>query len=137
MQTWFEQSRPFFASLSDFAGGDARQEALELPTAGAADTAGGPLKSLQRWIVTNPCPDKKLGDRLNLMVARYGYLELASAADRTPLDDEERAALTEHLWESIDDVVARIERGSLLFDARTVLPGEDAALLDAIAMHAR
>jgi hypothetical protein len=108
MQTWFEQSRPFFASLSDFAGGDARQEALELPTAGAADTAGGPLKSLQRWIVTNPCPDKKLGDRLNLMVARYGYLELASAADRTPLDDEERAALTEHLWESIDDVVARI-----------------------------
>lgn len=107
MQTWLERSRTHLESLSDVAGGAARQGALEIPSGGAA-TDGNPMQSLRQWIETNPCPDPKLADRLNLMVARFGYLELTSVEDRKALDNEERAALTKRFWESLDDVVGRL-----------------------------
>jgi hypothetical protein len=97
MQPWLEQSRQFFMPLSN-------AETLTVDT----ETISGTLKSLQQWMVTNPCPDMMLGDRVNMIVARYGYLALVGAADRTALDEDQQAALNERLRKLVDDLVALI-----------------------------
>jgi L-seryl-tRNA(Ser) seleniumtransferase len=63
------------------------------------------------------------------------------AADPAPVDDEEEAIrpdggsasrLAARLRRGAPAVIARVERDLLLFDPRTVLPGEEDALLAAI-----
>ena len=52
-----------------------------------------------------------LGDRVNMIVARYGYLGLVGAADRPALDEDQQAALNERRRKLIDDLIALIAEG--------------------------
>ena len=77
-------------------------------TADTAETINATLRSLQHWMATNPCPDRELSDRINLVAARYGYLELVDARDRRVLGDEHRAALNKRIRKLNNDLVMLI-----------------------------
>ena len=63
-----------------------------------------------------------------------GTLAEAALASAGVAIDGDAERLAELLRAGDPPVVARIHEGRLLFDARTVLPGEDEALLAAIAI---
>ena len=98
-----EQARRIFISLSH--------------TEVSAVDAGAPnvtLKSLQEWMVTNPCPDGMLGDQVHMIVARYGYRALAGAEDRMALDESQKAELNERrkLGDDLVALLAEVEQVS-------------------------
>jgi L-seryl-tRNA(Ser) seleniumtransferase len=66
------------------------------------------------------------------LVGGGAYAEESLTSAGIALDVEDAEALAARLRSNEPPVVARIERGAVLLDARTVLPGEDGALIDAI-----
>ena len=71
------------------------------------------------------------------VVGGGAYAEESLASAGLALDLADPDAVATRLRAGTPPVVARIERGALLFDARTVLPGEDGELLEAIAAACR
>jgi L-seryl-tRNA(Ser) seleniumtransferase len=70
------------------------------------------------------------------VVGGGAYAEESLASAGIALDVPDPDALAARLRAGDPPVVARIERGAVLFDARTILAGEDGALLAAIAAAA-
>jgi L-seryl-tRNA(Ser) seleniumtransferase len=66
------------------------------------------------------------------LVGGGAYAEESLASFGIALDSSDADALAAALRAGVPPVIARIERGAVLLDARTVLPDEDEALLEAI-----
>jgi hypothetical protein len=107
LQSWFEESRPYFASLSGAVVGDPSQRA-RTSTDDADETICGTLQSLQQWMAANPCPDWLLADRINVLAARYGYRRLVGDPGHMAPDDETCAVLNERPWALHDDLIALV-----------------------------
>jgi len=96
----------------------ARPEALEERVRGW-QAALGELAARTRLVLTTAA-------------AGGGTLPEAPLASRALRLDGDAEALARALRGGEPAVLARIEQGAVLLDARTVLPGEDAALVDAL-----
>ncbi len=97
MRSWLEQSKELFIPLSN------------AEVSAVCDKTGGDvLHSLRQWMVANPCPDRLFGDRVNMIMARCGYVALICAADQTSLDQDQQTALTERHQKLNGDLAALI-----------------------------
>ena len=67
------------------------------------------------------------------LVGGGAYAEESLRSAGIALDTSDADALAARLRTGEPPVVARIERGAVLLDARTVLPGEDGALVEAVS----
>lgn len=100
LHRWYGDSEPLIRSLAD-----AARAEIELLSFGArrGDAATGTvpaaLSSLQKWMSTNPCPDRTMGDQLQLVLARYGFVALLLGSGVGELDGEQIGALGVRLQE--------------------------------------
>jgi len=89
MLSWLERANPYAHSL--LAAASSALAVLptgrEEETTAAVDGLRSALLALQRWMAAVPCPDVKLGDRIEVLVARYRFAVLEIETDSEKADE--------------------------------------------------
>ncbi|MGH9080412.1 MAG: hypothetical protein ACRDYE_10140 [Acidimicrobiales bacterium] len=99
LHRWFGDSEPFIRSLADAARTEIELSVGARRGGGATGTVAAALSSLQKRMSTNPCPDRMIGDQLQLVLARYGFVALVLGSGVGELDGEQIGALGVRLQE--------------------------------------
>jgi hypothetical protein len=98
MRSWLSESKRYLLPLTDAASDDFRTRDIGSPKDdAAAEEIGSPLRSMQQWISSNPCPDRSVRARLEVVAGHYGFLALVLETNHEALDKGELGALGDRL----------------------------------------
>ena len=129
MSSWLKESKRWLLPLTDAASNEIHTREIGSPEEdAAAEDIGSTARSIQQWISSNPCPDRSVRARLEVVAGRYGFLALVSETNHEASDKGEFGALGDRL--EATNVTLR----AVIADVERVLEGEDTddTLTDAI-----
>lgn len=97
-RSWLNESKRYLLPLTDAVSDEFHtREIGGQKDDAAAEEIGSTLRSMQQWISSNPCPDRSVRTRLEVVAGRYGFLALVLETKHEARDKGELGALGDRL----------------------------------------